>query len=52
LAEPVREVTIGSTLQRMLGDVVAVGDDLEFFPMEAAGVSLAIADVTISGEER
>jgi len=52
LAEPVREVTIGSTLQRMLGDVVAVGDDLEFFPMEAAGVSLAIADVTISGQER
>ena len=49
-AEPIREVTIGSTLQRMLTDVVAVGNDVEFFPMEAAGVSIAIADVTISGE--
>jgi PmbA protein len=48
-AEPIREVTIASTLQRMLGDVVAVGADLEFFPFDAAGVSLAIADVTLSG---
>ncbi len=51
MAEPIREVTIGSTLQRMLTEVVAVGNDLEFFPMEAAGVSLAIGDVTVSGEE-
>lgn len=48
-AEAVREVIIGSTLQRMLSDVVAVGDDLRYFPWEAAGVSLAIADVTLSG---
>lgn len=48
-AEPVREVTIGSTLQRMLLDVVAVGDDLTFFPWESAGVTLAVADVTMSG---
>jgi PmbA protein len=48
-AEPVREVTIASTLQRMLSGVVAVGADLEQFPMDAAGVSLAIADVTLSG---
>jgi PmbA protein len=48
-AEPVREVTIASTLQRMLANVCAVGSDLEFFPLEAAGVSLAIADVTLSG---
>jgi hypothetical protein len=26
-----------------------VGGDLEQFPMDAAGVSLAIADVTLSG---
>lgn len=52
LAEPIREVAIGSTLQRMLVNVIAVGEDLEFFPMEAAGVSLAIDDVMISGEER
>lgn len=48
-AEAVREVTIGSTLQRMLLDVVAVGDDLTYFPWEATGVTLAIADVTMSG---
>ena len=42
LAEPVREFTIASTIQKMLGDVVAVGSDLEWLPMSAAGVSLVI----------
>lgn len=49
LAEGVREVTIGSTLQRMLMDVVDVGDDLTYFPWESTGVTLAIADMTMSG---
>jgi PmbA protein len=49
-AEGVREVTIGSTIQRMLTDVVAVGDDLTYFPWESTGVTLAIADVTMSGQ--
>jgi len=49
-AEGVREVTIGSTIQRMLTDVVAVGDDLTHFPWESTGVTLAIADVTMSGQ--
>jgi PmbA protein len=49
LAEPVREVTIASTIQRMLHDVVAVGGDLEWLPMDAAGVTLVVADVTMSG---
>jgi PmbA protein len=49
LTEPVKEVTIGSTVQRMLADVVAVGDDLRRFPWESAGVTLAIADVMMSG---
>ena len=49
LAEPVREVTVASTLQRMLRDVVAVGNDLEWLPGSAAGVTLAIADMTMSG---
>ncbi len=49
LGQPVREVTIGSTVQRMLGDVVAVGSDLRRFPWDSAGVTLAIADVTMSG---
>lgn len=50
LAEPVREVNVASTLQRMLQDVVAVGSDLERLPGAAAGVTLAIADVAMSGE--
>jgi PmbA protein len=49
LAEPVREFTIASTLQKMLHDVVAVGSDLQWLPMPAAGVSLVINDVTLSG---
>ncbi len=49
LAEPVREVTIASTIQRMLQAVVAIGDDVEWLPGSAAGVTLAIADVSMSG---
>jgi len=49
VGEPLREFTIASTLQKMLKDVVAVGDDLEFLPMSAAGVSMVIRDVTLSG---
>jgi PmbA protein len=49
LAEPVREFTIASTLQRMLLDVVAVGGDVERLPMSAAGLSLVVSDVTMSG---
>ncbi len=48
-AEPVREATVASTLQRMLLDVVAVGGDLEWLPGGSAGVTLAIKDVTLSG---
>ena len=50
LAEPVREFTIASTLQKMLHDAVAVGNDQEWLPMNAAGVTLVVADVTMSGE--
>ena len=48
-AEPLREFTIASTLQKMLRDVVAVGSDLDWLPMPASGVSLAVVDVTVSG---
>ncbi|NLV54256.1 MAG: TldD/PmbA family protein [Acidimicrobiales bacterium] len=46
---PLREFTIASTLPRMLRDVAAVGADVDWLPMRAAGVSLVIRDVTISG---
>jgi PmbA protein len=46
---PIREFTIASTLQRMLHDVVEIGNDVDWLPMRAAGVSLVIRDVTLSG---
>lgn len=49
LTTPVRELTIASTLQRMLLDIVEVGNDVEWLPMRAAGASLVIRDVTMSG---
>ena len=49
LAEPVREVTIASTIQRMMQHVVAVGSDIEWLPGTAMGVTLAIGDVAMSG---
>ena len=49
LGGPIREFTIASTLQRMLQDVVEIGGDVDWLPMRAAGVSLVIRDVTMSG---
>ena len=49
LAAPIKEFTIASTLQRMLHDVAAVGNDLTWLPMSAAGVTIVVADVTVSG---
>jgi PmbA protein len=49
VAGPIREFTIASTLQRMLHDVVEIGNDVDWLPMRAAGVSLVIRDVTLSG---
>jgi PmbA protein len=50
LAEPVREVTVASTLQRMLQSIVEIGGDLRWLPGSAAGQTLAIADMQLSGE--
>jgi PmbA protein len=49
VAEPVREFTIASTLQRMLLDIVEVGSDVDWLPMRAAGVTLVVNDITMSG---
>jgi len=49
LAEPVREVTVASTLQRMLLSVVHIGGDVEWLPGIAAGQTLAVADMQLSG---
>ena len=49
LAEPIREFTIASTLQRMLMDIVAIGNDLEWLPGGSAGVTLAVTGMSLSG---
>ncbi|MBK5289044.1 MAG: TldD/PmbA family protein [Acidimicrobiia bacterium] len=48
-AEPVREITIASTLQRMLLDVLALGSDLTWLPGGTAGLTLLIGDMTMAG---
>lgn len=48
-AEPVREVTIASTIPRMLLDVVEVGADLTWLPGAAAGCTLLIGEMALSG---
>jgi PmbA protein len=50
VAEPVREFTIASTLQRMLLDIVAIGGDIDWLPSRAVGLTLVISDVTMSGQ--
>jgi PmbA protein len=49
LAEPFREATIASTLQRMLLDVGEVGADHEWLPGGAAGVTLVVHDISLGG---
>ncbi len=49
LAEPVREFTIASTLQRMLLDLAEFGNDVDWLPMRAMGLSAVVHDVTLSG---
>jgi PmbA protein len=49
LCEPVREITVASTLQRMLLDITYVGGDVEWLPGNAAGQSLAIEGISVSG---
>ncbi|HTV11379.1 MAG TPA: TldD/PmbA family protein [Acidimicrobiales bacterium] len=49
LAAPVREVTIASSIQRMLLGVAAIGADLQWLPSAAAGMTLAISEMSMSG---
>ncbi|MGH9186590.1 MAG: TldD/PmbA family protein [Acidimicrobiales bacterium] len=48
-AEPVREVTIASTLQRLLLDIRAVGAELEWLPGGSGMATVVIDDVSLSG---
>jgi PmbA protein len=49
LAAPIREFTIASTIQRMLLDIVAIGNDVEWLPGGSAGLTLAIDGFSLSG---
>ena len=49
VAEPIREATIASTIQKMLNDIIAVGADTEWQPGGSGPVTLAISDVSMSG---
>jgi PmbA protein len=48
-ADPVREVTVASTLQRLLLDVVEVGADVEWLPSGSGVPSVVIGEVMLSG---
>jgi PmbA protein len=50
LGQPVREVTVASTLQRMLQSVVEIGGDVRWLPGLAAGQTLAVAEMALSGD--
>lgn len=49
LAEPVREATVASTLQRMLLDVAAVGGEREWTPGGTGAAALVIPGVMLRG---
>ena len=47
--DPVREVTIASTVPRMLLDIIEIGADLTWLPGAAAGVTLLVGEMAVSG---
>ncbi|MEO6713944.1 MAG: TldD/PmbA family protein [Mycobacteriales bacterium] len=51
LAEPVREVTVSSTIVDILTGITALGDDRRFFPFGGAlaGQTMLIAEMTVAG---
>jgi PmbA protein len=49
LTQPVREITVASTIQRMLQNVMMIGSDLEWLPGVSCGVTVAMDDLAMSG---
>jgi PmbA protein len=49
IGAPVKEMTVASTLQRLLLDIREVGGDFEWTPGGSGACSLVIDDVSISG---
>ncbi|MGI9578154.1 MAG: TldD/PmbA family protein [Microthrixaceae bacterium] len=48
-AEPVQELTVASTLQRLLADVVEIAADFEWLPSGSGAASMRIDGVSVSG---
>jgi PmbA protein len=49
LAEPVREVTMASTLQRLLLGVREIGSDIEWLPSGTGAATMVIEDLSLGG---
>lgn len=49
LAEPVREVTLATSLQRLLLDLRALGDDLTWLPGGSGAVTVVVDGVALGG---
>ena len=49
LAEPIAECTLGSTLQRLLLGVTAVGSEIEHLPSGVSTPGVVVSDVMMSG---
>ena len=49
VGEPVREVTLASTLQRMLTGITAVGGDLQWLPGGSAAATIVIGEMSLGG---
>ncbi len=49
LAEPIREATIATTLQRMLRELALIGSDFEFLPGGTGSVTMAVDGIALSG---
>ena len=49
IAEPIREATAASSVQRLLVGIAAIGDDVTYLPSGAAAPTLVIEGVSLSG---
>ena len=49
LGAPLREFTVASSIQRMLLEITAIGNDVSWLPGGSAGLTLAISGMSLSG---
>lgn len=49
ISEPVREVTLASTLQKLLLDIREIGSDVEWLPGGTGSATIVVDDVNLSG---